>query len=224
MKLKNLTITAALLTLLAVGCSESDGPEDPAAPKTEFRLTADDLNTHLPGGIGESSIYLMGPDGAHIYKYTVTPPESRSFAFYVGFPCEIPGRGGEYLFTADRANLACLRQVTVISGIDENSISDKSPRELSDYFGELFIAVKKGYPAYKFVTTSVNENLEMSSKDFGEVVDYELNGDAPWFRYNFPENHTGKYRVFIFSIYHESRLPFWENMDPDMEPSPTIPT
>ena len=67
-----------------VGCSESDGPEDPAAPKTEFRLTADDLNTHLPGGIGESSIYLMGPDGAHIYKCH-TPRKS-----FVCFLCRLP--------------------------------------------------------------------------------------------------------------------------------------
>ena len=205
-----------------VGCSESDGPEDPAAPKTEFRLTADDLNTHLPDidNHETGNEYMMGPDGGNYYLVEIGPGKSKVVNYFYTAIYEIPARGGEY--TIYSATLANLRRVSVITGIPEEMISDKSMSTMRRNYGLLVTDDEFGNPSYSFSSAFLNENLEIADTNLGEVTTYDLDADTPWYTYRFPENHTGQYRAFVLYAYHLWRMAFWEILAPDSKPVPTL--
>ena len=212
----------SLMLLVApvfVGCSESDGPEDPTTPKTEFRLTADDLNTHLPDIDCTDSPYFQYGDGGPVYFINVIPENSRPFRFfYFDAFIEVPGCGGEY--TIANADLSYLRKIVLIENINDPELAAiRDVHELRAKICKFWYIDDFGHPSYKVSSVFLDTDLATPDTRFGEVTDYNHEAETPYYTYRFPENHTGDYRVFILDSYCEV-VPVLSHGE--FEPRPTL--
>lgn len=209
------------MALLAIGaismisCSSSDEPEN-GTNNTTFTLTDSDLNNHLPR-VGNLTLeqeaenqYLQITDGGNDRWIWVFPAEgaARYFSNYLAI-FELPGRGGEYTFSISKKTDKESIKLYLYDNVDRNLLGDKSwTTNLRTTI--LMIAASETAGMVELENT-LNETDKAT---YGNIVatDLDLNTGSVYTlkgtKYFFPENHTGKTRIFRFSVPELRELSF----------------